>query len=100
MAMPSDVVNLPPVPKLLDFPASIGLTVAVALTTVLLIVSSKFDPSGGSLTISLLVVLVFIAATTFCLFFTVPNDEITAGVLGGLITAFGAVVSHWLGKAK
>lgn len=99
MAVP-DVSQLPPIPKLLDYPASLGLLIAVILTTILLIVSSKFDHTGGTLTISLLVILAFLGLVTFCAFFTVPTDEITSGAIGGLVAAFGAVVAYWLGRNK
>jgi len=90
----------PPTPKLMDYPASIGIVIAVALTAVLLIVSGKFDPTGGTLTISLLVILAFLGLVTFCAFFTIPTDEITSGAIGGLVAAFGAVVAYWLGQHK
>jgi uncharacterized BrkB/YihY/UPF0761 family membrane protein len=47
-----------------------------------------------------MVVLAFSGVVMFCLFFTVPNDEITSGAIGGLVAAFGAVVAHWLGRPK
>lgn len=97
---PSELVAPPPVPKTLDYPASIGIAMGVAFTTILLIVAGKFDPTAGVLTISLLVTLAFIGAVTFCMFFTVPNDEITSSIIGGLTAAFGAVVAHWLGKSR
>ena len=96
----SDLVVPPPTPKLLDYPASIGLMIAVVLTTVLLVAASKFDATGGTLTISLLVILAFLSLVTFCAFFTIPTDEITSGAIGGLVAAFGAVVAHWLGRRK
>jgi hypothetical protein len=97
----ADVVVTPnPLPKLMDYPASIGLAVVVMLTTILLVVVSKFDASGGTLTISLLVVLAFLALVTFCALFTIPTDEITSGAIGGLVAGFGAVVAHWLGRWK
>lgn len=99
MAAP-DLVIPPPTPKLMDYPASVGLAIAVVLTAILLVVVSRFDATGGALTISLLVVLAFIGLVTFCAFFTVPNDEITSGAIGGLVAAFGAVVAHWLGRRK
>ena len=99
MAAP-DLVIPPPTPKLMDYPASIGLGIAVVLTAILLVVVSRLDATGGALTISLLVVLAFIGLVTFCAFFTVPNDEITSGAIGGLVAAFGAVVAHWLGRRK
>jgi hypothetical protein len=96
---PSDLVIPPPSPKLLDYPASLGLMVAVVLTSILLVVISRFDATGGTLTISLLVVLAFLGLVTFCAFFSIPSDEITSGAIGGLVAAFGAVVAFWLGKA-
>jgi uncharacterized BrkB/YihY/UPF0761 family membrane protein len=99
MATP-DLVIPPPTPKLLDYPASVGLSIAVALTIILVIVSSKFDPTGGTLTVSILVILAFISLVTFCVYFTVPTDEITSGAIGGLVAAFGAVVAYWLSRGK
>jgi hypothetical protein len=96
----SDLVVPPPIPKLLDYPASLGLAVAVVLTSVLLVVVSRFDATGGTLTVSLLVIMAFIGLVTFCAFFTVPTDEITSGAIGGLVAAFGAVVAYWLSRGR
>lgn len=95
---PAELVVPPPIPKIFDYPGAVGVSFIIVFTTILLFVSGKFDPTMGVLTISLLVILAFIGTVVFCLFFTVPNDEVTAGVLGGLIAAFGAVVAHWLGR--
>jgi hypothetical protein len=100
MASPDLIVTPNPLPKLLDFPASIGLAIVVGLTTILLFVASRFDPTGGSLTISLLVVLGFLGLVVFCALFTIPSDEITSGAIGGLVAAFGAVVAFWLGRGR
>lgn len=100
MASPDLVVTPNPLPRLIDYPASIGLVIAVVMTTVLLVVTSRFDPTGGSLTISLLVVLGFLGLVIFCALFTVPTDEITSGAIGGLVAAFGAVVAFWLGRGR
>jgi hypothetical protein len=96
----SDVPQYAPIPKLLDYPASLGLGIAVVLTSMLLVVVSRFDATGGTLTISLLVIMAFLGLVTFCAFFTVPTDEITSGAIGGLVAAFGAVVAYWLGRNK
>lgn len=90
----------PPTPKMMDYPAAMGIAFGILFTTILLYVAGKFDPTMGMLTISLLVVLAFIGTVVFCLFFTVPNDEITSGVVGGLTAAFGAIIAHWLGNTK
>ena len=95
---PADLVIPPPTPKMLDYPGVAGLSFGILFTALLLFIAGKFDPTHGVLTISLLVVLAMIGVITFCLFFTVPNDEITSGAVGGLTAAFGAVVAHWLGR--
>ena len=97
---PEDLVVPPPTPRILDYPASIGIALVVVFTAILLVVAGKFDPTQGVLTMSLVVILSFMGAVTFCLFFTVPADEITASVVGGLTAGFGAVISHWLGPQR
>jgi FtsH-binding integral membrane protein len=96
----SDLVVPPPTPRIMDYPASIGLVIAVVLTVVLVIAASKFDKTGGTLTVSLLVILAFLGLVTFCALFTIPTDEITSGAIGGLVAAFGAVVAYWLSRGK
>lgn len=96
----SDVVAPPPMPSIMNYPSAVTLVIGVAATSLLLVVIGRFDVTGGSLAISLLVTLTFMGAVAFCLLFTVPNDEITAAVLGGLVAGFGAVMSHWLGKGQ
>ena len=98
--MADPLIVPPPIPKLLDYPASIGVALVVAFTTVLLVVVSKFDQTGGVLTLSLLVVLAFLGLITFCAFFTIPTDEITSSAIGGLTAAFGAIIAYWLGVNK
>ena len=93
-------MNAPPAVKIFDYPAAMSLALAVVFTTALLVIASRFDATGGVLTISLLVVLGFLGIVTFCAFFTIPTDEITSGVIGGLVAAFGAVVAYWLGRPK
>ena len=95
---PGDVVQAPPIPKLVPYPGAISIALLIVFSTALIFVIGKYDPTGGPLSISILVVLSFIGVAVFCLFFTIPNDEITSGVIGGLIASFGAVVAHWLGR--
>lgn len=95
---PAELVVPPPTPKLWDYPATTAIVLGVLCTGIMLILVNKFDPTQGTLAISILVVFAFVGTAIYCLFFTVPNDEITAGVIGGLIAAFGAVMSYWLGK--
>jgi hypothetical protein len=86
----------PPTPRILDYPGLATVAFVVVFSTAMLFVASKFDPTKGTLTISLMVVLGFLATVAFCLLFTVPTDEITSAVLGGLVASFGAVVAYWL----
>jgi hypothetical protein len=95
---PEQVVNAPPQVQLFSYPGAVGAGFAVLFTTVLLIVAGRFDPTKGPLTISILIVLGMLGATAYCLIFTVPNDDITPGVVGGLTAGFGAVVAYWLGR--
>jgi uncharacterized membrane protein HdeD (DUF308 family) len=93
---PEDLVVPPPYVKLLNYPVTIGVVSLMLTTTILLIAASKFDRTHGSLTISLMIVLTFAGVVTMCLFFTIPQDQTTAAVIGGLVAAFGAVMSFWL----
>lgn len=95
---PADVVNPPPVVATLNYPIAIGVILGVALTSALLFISGKFDPTHGVLTISLMIVIGMLGAVMYTLIFTVPPDDITPGVVGGLTAGFGAVISYWLGR--
>jgi uncharacterized BrkB/YihY/UPF0761 family membrane protein len=90
----------PPTPKLFDYPGATTAVFLTVFTTCLLFVAGRFDPTGGVLTISLLVVLAFVGTVVFTLFFSVPTDEITSAAVGGLVAAFGAVIAHWLSRRK
>lgn len=96
----SEYINPTPPITLIPYPLTIGVTVAVILTSVLLIVSHRFDTSTGVLTISILITLGMLGAVAFCLIFTIPDDAVTSGVVGGLTTGFGAVIAYWFGRAN
>ena len=95
-----DLVNAPIVTGVGNFPATIIVGSAVLMTALLLVVAHKFDATGGVLTISILITVGMLGAIAYCLIFTIPQDDITPGVVGGLTTGFGAVVAYWLGQAK
>ena len=94
---PVDLVIPPPAPKIIDYPGSIGMALDIVFTGILILLAGRYDATGGVLTISLLIVIAFLGVVSFCVFFTIPNNEISAGAIGGLTAAFGAIVSHWLG---
>ena len=97
---PAEFVNAPLVTGVGNVPASIVVGLTVLLTCILLVVANKFDATGGVLTISLLIVIGMLAAITYCLIFTIPPDDITPSVVGGLTAGFGAVVAYWLGRTR
>ena len=94
------ILRLPPIVKTLDYPVATGIALDVTFVCIMLVVSRRFDPTGGSLTIALMVVLAFIGASVAVITWTIPPDEETATILGGLATAFGAVVAYWLRGRK
>lgn len=96
----SPLVNPPPAVALMNYPSAIGVALVCVFTTALLIVAGKFDPTGGTLTLSLMITLGMLGATAYCLIFTIPTDDITPGIVGGLTAGFGAVVAHWLGRIQ
>jgi hypothetical protein len=95
----ADVVNAQPSVSL-NYPALVAVVLSALITASLLMISGRFDPTGGPLTISLLIVMAMIGATAYCLIYTIPNDDITPGVVGALSAGFGAVVAYWLGRGK
>jgi hypothetical protein len=82
------------------YPIVAGAAIGVALTSLMLVVSSRFDPTQGTLTISLLITIGMLCTVGYCLIYTIPQDDITPGVVGGLTAGFGAVVAHWLGRTR
>lgn len=90
------VERYPPIPKILDYPVSTGIAVVVVCAIILLVASKRFDRSEGPFTIALIVVLSFVGMSVYSMLFTVPQDEETATIIGGMVAAFGAVVAFWL----
>lgn len=86
----------PPITKVLDYPVATGVVLDVVFVCLLLAVAYRFDRSGGALTIALVVVIAFVGTTVAVVVWSIPPDEETATVIGGLATAFGAVVAYWL----
>ena len=95
-----EAFNPPPAVSLTHLPAVVAIVAAALSTMALLFVAKHFDPTEGALTISLLITLGMLGAVAYCLIFTIPNDDITPGIVGGLTAGFGAVVAHWLGRTK
>ena len=97
MVEPNQVVNPPPT---LNYLVPAAIVATVLMTAILLAVSARMDRTRGTLTISLLIVVSFVGVTSYCLIFTIPTDEVTPAVVGGLTAGFGAVVAYWLGRTQ
>jgi O-antigen/teichoic acid export membrane protein len=95
-----DFVNPPPPVALSNYPTLISVGGAVLFTAILVVIAGRFDGTRGVLTISILIVVSFVAVVAYCLIFTIPTDEVTPAVVGGLTAGFGAVVAYWLGRQK
>ena len=89
-----------PLPLITSYPSAVAIVAIVTATIILLWVAAKIDQSGGQLVVSLLVVVTFVGVVAYCLVFAIPTDEINSTVIGGLATAFGAVVMFWLGRPR
>lgn len=88
--------RFPDLPKLLNYPVTVGLAIEVVCIVVLLLASRRFDPTQGQLTIALLIVVAMIGLSIYSVLFSIPQDEETATIIGGLVAAFGAVVAFWV----
>lgn len=91
-----ELPRFPPPQKVTDYPLITGIVVDIVAVVILLIIIKRFDASGGPLTIALVIVVAFLGLTIFVVTFTIPPSDETATVIGGLATAFGAVVAFWL----
>ena len=96
----AEFVNPPLVTGVGNFPATIILASTVLFASILVIIAGKFDPTQGVLTLSILITLGMLCSIAYCLIFTIPADDITPGVVGGLTAGFWAVVAYWLGRAR
>ena len=97
--LPGGVIVPPPKFQFVDYPASVAIGFTTLGAIILLVITSRFDPSKGALTISFLVVLAVIGVLAYSVTVTVPRDETTAAVIGALMAAFGGVITFWL-KAR
>lgn len=95
---PTALPRFPNLPQVLDYPVATGLTIEVVCVVVLLLVSKRFDPTGGQLTIALIIVVGMTAMAIYALLFSIPQDEETATIIGGMVAAFGAIVALWAAK--
>ena len=70
-----------------------------ARATTIKLVEQGSAIAWGAPVISVLVVLGFIGMVTALLFRTVPDNQVSLILFGTLSTAFGSVISYWLGSS-
>jgi hypothetical protein len=84
----------------IPYPAFIA-TAGVALVAAILVITAKyFDVTEGLLTVSLVVIIAFVAATFASLLYSVPQTPQMELLIGGLATSLGAIIAYWLGKGR
>ena len=94
-ATPLTWVGLP-----LPYPATVT-AVIVAIITIAVVAAARYcDPTRGQLTISVMLVLAFVATTFASILYAVPQIPSTEILVGALATAVGAVVAYWLGRGR
>ena len=94
--LPGGVIVPPPKTDIIDFPAAAAIGIITLGAVILLVITSRFDKTGGALTISLVIVLAVVGVLAYSVTVTVPRDETTAAVIGALTAAFGGVITYWL----
>lgn len=60
---------------------------------------NSLSTKWGPITVSVLVILVFLTVFTFLAFRLVPDGETVKQLLVGLLTQVQAVISYWLGSS-
>lgn len=80
----------------LPYPVLFGALTVAAMTAALVFLAGRFDATQGALTVSLVIVVTFAGAVFISMASTVPQDEATAAIIGGLVSAVGATVAFWL----
>jgi hypothetical protein len=81
----------------IPFPAFVTAAGPVILTGLIVVVMHYFDASRGRTTISLLIVIAFVAAPFGAMIYPTQQTPIVEILIGGLSAALGAVAAHWLG---
>ena len=94
MDAPTNGFTWPGVP----YPALLTAVGTALLAAVVVVASKYFDPTGGPLTVTLLIVIPFVAATFASMIYAIPQTPSTELLLGSLATALGATVAYWLGR--
>lgn len=78
-------------------PSWLAVSIGVLLAGIVVLYASRIDTTKGTLTVSVLVMLTFMAALGWAVRYNIPQDPETAALVGGLVAAFGAVVAYWIG---
>lgn len=81
----------------------LALTAAMAVMLAsagVLAISSRFDNSNGVLTLAIIITVAFVVTTFASLIYNVQQTPLTEILVGGLSTALGGVVAHYMGRPR
>ena len=77
--------------------ALIAAMAVMAASALLMVCAQRFDPTMGVLTISIILAVAFVTATFASMVYNIQQNPLTEILVGGLATALGGVVAHFLG---
>ena len=81
---------------ILPLPATLATAGVLMLAVILLLVSHRFDTTGGLLTISLVMLSAFVGVTYTTMLYDVKQTAIMDILVGALATSVGAIVAFWM----
>jgi hypothetical protein len=84
----------------IPYPAFVSTAGLVAITAGLVVITHYFDPTKGLVTLSMVIVVAFVAATIASMIYQIPQVASTEILIGGLATALGATVAYWMGRGR
>ena len=84
----------------LPYPALITAAGTGLLTILVIIGAYYFDRSHGLLTLSVLIIIAFIAVTLASMIYQVPQTPTTEILIGGLVSSVGGIVAYWMSKGR
>ena len=82
------------------YPALVTAAGTAGLTMLVVIAAHYFDPSRGLLTLSVLLIIAFIAVTLASMIYSVPQTPTTEILIGGLVSSVGGIVAFWMSRNR
>lgn len=82
----------------IPYPAFLSTLGLALVGCVVVVVASRYDVTGGLLTVSIMLILATVAATFASFLYEIPQVPSTEILVGALATSLGAIVAHWVGR--